>query len=487
MSAQEAGEQSSLPSRTAKRTWRETAREVPDKRPPDERRHDFSEIYETFTPEQIQAQAARCVQCGKPLCVSGCPLHNRIPEWISLAAEGRFLEAAELSRSTSNMPEICSRVCPQERLCEGACILNRDSDPVTIGVIEKFINEYAFWHGFPVEVVPENGLRVAVVGSGPAGLSCADQLRDAGCAVTVFEAFERAGGLLVHGIPAFKLDKRIVERRVQLMRAKGVRFSFNQRLGQNLTLEDLQGKFDAVFLGFGAQAPKSAGVAGADLPGVYDALPFLIEKSLGALPGLPAIEVADKRVVVLGGGDTAMDCLRSAVRAGAKEAVCVYRRDEANMPGSTKDYKNAIEEGATFVFLTNPVEIVAGADGAVSGVQCVRMRLGEPDAGGRRKPEKVPGSEHFRPADIVLVAYGFDPVQFPPASDLHRLQRNDWGGLILDENHMTSVPGIFAGGDAWRGPSLVSHAVRDGRIAAESILNYLGHRSNLRDGPASVH
>jgi len=454
-----------------KYAWSMIDRTAPPKRPASERVADFLEIYSNYDEATAQAQASRCISCPNPGCVQACPLHNRIPEWLGLTAQGRFLEAAELSRSTSNLPEICSRVCPQEKLCEGSCILNARTEPVSIGAIERFINEYAFAHHgvTPVQAFP-NGHKVAVIGSGPGGLACADQLIQLGYQVTVFESQLIPGGLLVNGIPAFKLEKSIVARRVDLLAKRGVEFRLGVRVGWDVSLDSLLRKYESVFLAVGAQQTKKLDVPGADLSGVVQALPFLIQENV--LPRLAPdepVEVAGKRVVVLGGGDTAMDCLRTAVRSGAQSAVCLYRRDLANMPGSRKEYANALEEGAQFQFLTNPVELIANAAGSVSAVRCVRMELGEPDASGRRKPRTIPGSECLVPADLVLVAYGFDPMPFPPESDFHRLATNEWGGIVIDANQMTSVPGVFAGGDSTRGPSLVVHAVRDARKAAAAI------------------
>lgn len=462
------------PPRT-KHAWHKVSRVDQPKRSAQERIADFEEIYSLYDEATVRAQASRCIQCPEPFCMTGCPLTNRIPEWLALAAEGKFLEAAEISQSTSNLPEICARVCPQERLCEGACILNARSDPVAIGAVEKFINEYAFAHeAVHAAPAPANGRRVAVIGSGPGGLSCADELAKRGYAVTVFEAQSIPGGLLVNGIPAFKLEKSIVARRIEILSRRGVVFQLNTKVGDDPSLQGLRNAFDAVFLGIGAQQPKALDVPGADLRGVYDALPFLIQKNVCAPCDLPPIDVKGKRVVVLGGGDSAMDCLRTAVRSGAREAVCLYRRDLANMPGSRKEYANALEEGARFGFLTNPTAIEGNAEGAVAQVRCVRMELGEPDASGRRKPRAVKGSEFVVPADIILAAYGFDPVPFPPESDFARIAVNDWGAVLVDENQMTSVPGVFAGGDLVRGPSLVSYAVRDGRKAALAMHRYLG-------------
>jgi glutamate synthase (NADPH/NADH) small chain len=372
------------------------------------------------------------------------------------------------------MPEICSRVCPQERLCEGACILNGRSEPICIGAIEKFINEYALARGaVKVSPAPPNGRRVAVVGSGPGGMACADELAKLGYAVTVFESQALPGGLLMNGIPAFKLEKSIVERRLNLLSQRGVTFRTGVTVGKDITLGELLAQHDSIFLGFGAQKPKPLDIPGSDLKGVFQGLPFLVQKNVPVALDMAEIDVEDKRVVVLGGGDSAMDCLRTALRCGATEATCAYRRDLANMPGSRKEYANALEEGAQFLFLTNPVALEKDSAGNVTAVSCVKMELGEPDASGRRKPKAIAGSEFAIPAEVVLVAYGFDPVPFPAHSDLARIKVNEWGGVVVDDHQMTSVPGVFAGGDASRGPSLVVHAVRDGRKAAQGIHTYL--------------
>lgn len=460
----------------ARYKWIEVDRAEQPKREAAERITDFHEVYSLFDEAVVREQASRCVQCESPACVTGCPLANRIPEWMALAAEGKFLEAAAISRSTSSMPEICPRVCPQERLCEAACVMS-PAESVCIGAIEKFINEYALAHGEgEVEIAPPNGLRVAVVGAGPGGLACADMLSQWGYSVTVFESQLLPGGLLMFGIPAFKLEKEVVERRVNILRKQGVEFRVGVAVGKDVTLDELRENFSAVYLGIGALKPKELDAPGADLKGVYQGLPFLAQKNAPISLGLPPVDVKDKRVAVLGGGDSAMDCLRTAVRCGATETVCIYRRDLANMPGSRKEYANALEEGARFMFLTNPVALEGDADGNVKTVRCVRMELGEPDASGRRKPRPVKGSEFEVAADVVLVAYGFDPVPFPPDSDLSKVETNDWGAIKVDAAQMTSVKGVFAGGDVVRGPSLVVHAVRDGRKAAEAIDTYLAEQ-----------
>jgi glutamate synthase (NADPH/NADH) small chain len=465
--------QDNVPTWKAKHAWREIERTAPSKRPVEERVRDFREIYDLYDEATVRQQASRCIQCPKPGCVAGCPLSNRIPEWLALAAEGDFLGAAEISRSTSNMPEICSRVCPQERLCEGSCILNGRSEPVCVGAIEKFINEYALAHG-AVEVSPAapNGFRAAVVGSGPGGMACADELAKAGFEVTVFESQGLPGGLLVNGIPAFKLDKSVVERRIKLLQQRGVSFRLDIHVGQDVALRRLMVDFDAIFLGIGAQKAKSLDIQASKAEGIFQSLPFLIQKNSPMPLEIPLIDVADKRVVVLGGGDTAMDCLRTAIRCGATDATCVYRRDLANMPGSRKEYSNALEEVARFEVLTNPVSLETNSERHVTGVRCVRMELGEPDASGRRKPRAVRGSEFLIAAEVILVAYGFDPVPFPAGSDFAAIAVNDWGGIVVDCNQMTTVEGVFAGGDDVRGPSLVVHAVRDARKAAKAMEVY---------------
>jgi glutamate synthase (NADPH/NADH) small chain len=469
------------PETRSKFAWFLLDRQDPPKRSATDRVADFLEITSGLDERTAREQASRCIQCPEPSCRRGCPLANRIPEWIALTAEGHFLEAAEISNLTSNMPEVCSRICPQERLCEGSCILNGKSEPVSIGALERFINEYAFAHGglHGVTVVP-NGFRVAVLGSGPGGLACADELAKLGYTVTVFEAQTLPGGLLVNGIPAFKLEKTVVGRRMDLLKERGVEFRLGVTIGRDIGLNALLVDFDAAFLGFGALRAKALDVSGAELNGVYQALPFLIQKNVPGALDIPEIPVHGRHVVVLGGGDTAMDCLRTALRCDAASATCLYRRDLANMPGSRKEYQSAIEEGAKFSFLTNPVRVLGDAKGNVVGVSAQQMELGAPDASGRRKPRPVPGSDFEQRADLVLVAYGFDPVPFPEGSDLAQIKCNEWGCVLVDEQQMTSVPGVFAGGDLVRGPSLVVHAVRDGRKAAKAIDTFLHSRRPKR-------
>jgi len=445
------------------------------KRPPQERIRDFGEVTLTYTPEQAVAEASRCVECTKPPCVKACPLRNPIKDWLVLTAQERFIEAAHLSRTTSAMPEICGRICPQDRLCEEACIVGVKHAPVAIGAIEKFINEYAIAReGLPLPAVAApSGHRVAVVGSGPAGLACAEELVKRGHHVTVYEASPRPGGLLRYGIPGFKLEKPVVERRTEYLARLGVEFVCGTRVGTDLTLEELRaGGFDAVYLATGATTPKRPALPGMELEGIVDALPFLIRNNVEE--GEPEDDLTGRRVVVLGGGDTAMDCLRTARRLGAASVTCVYRRDEANMPGSRREVLAAREEGVVFEWLKAPVRFLDDGAGGVRGIECIHMELGEPDEDGRRRPVPVPDSNFEIEADLVILAFGFDgsPV---PARDGPALTR--WGTYVVNEDGMTTVPGVFAGGDVVRGADLVTTALADGRTAADAIDRYLRNRA----------
>lgn len=463
-----------------KHAWQEVPRIQPIKRLAEERVTDYHEIYALYDEENVRAQASRCLQCPEPLCKAECPLSNRIPEWLALAAEGRFLEAAEISQSTSNMPEICSRVCPQERLCESGCFLNGRAEPVAIGAVEKFINEYAIERvGIETSVMAPNGFGVAVIGSGPGGLACADELAKLGYSVTIFESEPVAGGLLMNGIPSFKLDKSVVQRRIDALVKRGVVFRLGVKIGTDISLSELRTRYDAVFIGVGAQKPKPFRMPGVDLHGIYEALPFLAQKNLDHCGNNPAISVEGKRVAVLGGGDTAMDCLRTSIRAGATQAICLYRRDLANMPGNRREYVNAIEEGAEFRFLTNPVRLIGNTARQVTQVECVQMELGDPDASGRRKPRSIHGSEIHIDVDVVLVAYGFDPEPLSTKSGFKDICLNKWGTIQADVSQMTNLADVFAGGDIVRGPSLVVQAVRDGRTAAAGIHRSLSGSGRL--------
>ena len=456
-------------------------RSEPAKSPVEARVAHFREIYAPYPAEEAAQQAGRCLACGNPFCEWKCPVHNYIPNWLKLIEEGNLFEAAELSHKTNSLPEVCGRICPQDRLCEGACTLNDGLGAVTIGAIEKYITDEALRRGWRPDMshVRPTGKRVAVVGAGPAGLACADILVRSGVQPVVFDRHPRIGGLLTFGIPPFKLEKEVVETRRELMQGMGVEFRLGLEVGTDLGFERLLGEYDAVFLGMGAYGSVRGGFAGEELPGVHEALRFLIsninhELELpGAAQGL--ISMRGRRVVVLGGGDTAMDCNRTALRQGAASVTCTYRRDEHNMPGSRRDYRNSREEGVEFLFNRQPIEIV-GAE-RVEGVKLVETRLGAPDARGRRVPEALPGSEHVVPADAVIIAFGFVPS--PPAwLAEHQIRVHDNGRVRVSaaqtQAFQTTNPRVFAGGDMVRGSDLVVTAVFEGREAARGILNFLG-------------
>ncbi|MGC9239090.1 MAG: FAD-dependent oxidoreductase [Acidithiobacillus sp.] len=456
----------------------EDPRNDPAKLPVEERRELFREIYKSFDLAGAQLQADRCLHCGNPYCEWKCPVHNYIPNWLQLIVENRIEEAAELSHSTNTLPEICGRICPQDRLCEGACTLNEEYGAVTIGQLEKFITEEAIGRGWQPEKprVPANGKRVAVVGAGPAGLGCADILNRAGTEVVVYDRYPAVGGLLTFGIPPFKLEKEVVARRATMLADMGIRFELGVEVGRDISLERLLAEYDAVFLGMGTYRAKTGNFPGEDLPGVIKALDYLIG-NIGHLMALPDPihpyqNLVGKRVVVLGGGDTAMDCVRTAIRQGATAVTCAYRRDEANMPGSRREVANAREEGVRFLFNRQPVEILGDASGPTA-VRVVQTRLSEPDHRGRRHPEEVPGTDELLPADAVIVAFGFDPS--PPSwfTDFG-IALDAAGRVVTNERFQTSHPHIFAGGDMRRGSDLVVTAVDEGRRAAEGILDFLG-------------
>jgi glutamate synthase (NADPH) small chain len=457
--------------------WRSVDRADAPKRAVAERVADFLEVYSDLDEQTAREQAARCVQCPNPNCVTDCPMANRIPEWLALTAEGHFLEAAELLVVGSSMPEIFCRICTQERQCEANCILGGPSEPVPIGAIERFLQEYALKQGvLGVTPEPPNGYRVAVVGSGPGGLICAEDLIRLGYAVTVFEASSVPGGLLISGLPAFKLPKSVVERRIELLRKRGVDFRLGVRVCVDVSLADLRQEFDAVFLAIGARQARPLLIPGSALRGVHPAVPFIVQKSAASPGDAPRIDATGKRVVVLGGGDTAMDCLRTAIRCGALDALCLYRRDESSLPATRKHYQNAREEGARFEFQVQPVAVLGDANGHVTHLRCVRTEPGEPDADGRRPAVARAGSEFDIPADLVVVAFGFDRAPCPPGSDFAELTRGSNGELALDERQMTSHAGVFAGGDLVHGPGRLVDTVRDARKAAKAIHAYLsGH------------
>ncbi|MGC1523390.1 MAG: FAD-dependent oxidoreductase [Steroidobacteraceae bacterium] len=458
----------------------EIPRKDPDKLSVEVRTKQFGEIYSQYGSDAAADQAGRCIACGNPFCEWKCPVHNYIPNWLALVRDGKLFEAAELSHQTNSLPEMCGRICPQDRLCEGACTLNDGLGAVSIGAIEKYITDEAFKQGWKPDMshVVRTGKRVAVVGAGPAGLACADILARNGVAPVVFDRYSKIGGLLTFGIPPFKLEKDVVEKRREIMEYMGVEFRLEVEVGRDISFEEINREFDAVFLGMGTYNYVKGGFAGEDLPGVHEALPYLISninRELGIVDeALNFIDMRGKRVMVLGGGDTGMDCNRTAIRQGASSVTCTYRRDEANMPGSRRDYKNSKEEGVLFLFNKQPIEIV-GSD-RVQGVKLVETRLGPPGPRGRRIPEVVPGTEETVDADAVIIAFGFLPS--PP----------DWFAkqqIALHSNgrvrvagapslpFQTTNPKVFAGGDMVRGSDLVVTAVFEGREAAQGILRYL--------------
>ena len=465
----------------------DAAQAYPAKREADARAQDFREIADRYASASAEDQSARCSQCGVPYCAVYCPLHNHIPDWLRLTAEGRLREAYELSNATSTMPEICGRICPQDRLCEGNCVIEFSGHgAVTIGSVEKFITDTAWDNGWvePVVAGPARGQSVGVIGAGPAGLTTAELLRVRGYDVHIYDRHDRAGGLMTYGIPGFKLEKPVVMRRVDRLRDGGIVFHLNFEVGRDATLDQLRQRHDAIFIGTGVYKPRAIKAPGIGAPGVVDALDVLIasnRKGVGdAVPAFDdgSLDAGGKRVVVIGGGDTAMDCVRTAVRQGATSVQCLYRRDRANMPGSQREVANAEEEGVTFVWLSAP-EAFEGTDRVV-GIRATKMRLGRPDASGRRAPEADPGSEFRLDADLVIKALGFDAEDLPKMFGASDLGVTRWGTLRIDhKTMMTSLDGVFAGGDIVRGASLVVWAIRDGRDVAEHMHRYL--KAKARD------
>lgn len=458
----------------------DVGRQDPAKKAIDVRKAEFVEIYQPFNEEEVQDQSHRCLECGNPYCEWKCPVHNFIPNWLKLISEGNITEAAELSHQTNSLPEVCGRVCPQDRLCEGACTLNDGFGAVTIGNAEKYITDTAFAMGWRPDMskVVWTDKKVAVIGAGPAGLGCADVLVRNGVKPVVFDKYPEIGGLLTFGIPEFKLEKSVMTRRREIFQDMGVEFRLNTEVGTDITMEQLLEEYDAVFMGMGTYTYMKGGFPGEDLPGVHDALPFLVSnvnRNLGFEKD-PAdfISVKGQRVVVLGGGDTAMDCNRTSIRQGAASVTCAYRRDQENMPGSRREVQNAGEEGVEFLFNRQPVGIVG--DGKVEGVKVVTTQLGEPDERGRRRPEPIAGSEEVLPADVVLIAFGFRPSP-EPWFETNGVKLTDWQTVIAPEKQefkfQTTNPKVFAGGDMVRGSDLVVTAIWEGREAAEGILDYL--------------
>ena len=449
----------------------------PPKRDTDNRKEDFNEIYKEFIHGKAQEQSSRCSQCGVPFCQVHCPLSNNIPDWLKLTAEGRLEEAYNLAQSTNNMPEVCGRICPQDRLCEGNCVIEQSGHgTVTIGSVEKFITDNAWANGWvkPIKLEKELDQSIGIIGSGPAGLACAEQLRKKGYKITVYDRYDRAGGLLIYGIPNFKLEKDIVERRIKLLKDGGINFKLNFEVGKDATLDELKKEHDAILIATGVYKPREIDIKGSDLGNIFPAMEFLTTSNKKGLGDKVesfengTLNAKDKNVVVIGGGDTAMDCVRTAVRQKAKSVKCLYRRDKENMPGSAREVANAEEEGVEFVWLSGPKEFIG--KNKVEKVLVNKMKLGDPDDGGRRKPIIDQGSEYEIETDIVIKSLGFDPEDLPKLFDEKDLQVSKWGTIKIDFDTMeTNLKGVFAAGDIVRGASLVVWAIKDGRDVAESI------------------
>ena len=462
-----------------------TKGQTPEKTSASQRVKNFSEIYKDYILPKAEEQSSRCSQCGVPYCQIHCPLSNNIPDWLKLTAEGRLEEAYEISSATNNMPEVCGRICPQDRLCEGNCVIERAGHgTVTIGSIEKFITDTAFEKGWvkPIKIKKSLGQSVGIIGAGPAGLATAEQLRKIGYEITVYDKYDRAGGLLIYGIPNFKLEKELVQRRTKLLKDGGIKFELNFIVGKNATLSELRKKHDAILIATGVYKAREVEIPGSNFKNIYPAMEFLTasnKKGLGDKVKMfddGSLNTEGKDVVVIGGGDTAMDCVRTAIRQNAKSVKCLYRRDKRNMPGSAREVLNAEEEGVEFQWLTNPKEFI-GKNGDVKEVVLDKMRLGEADATGRQKPEIIQGSEVKIKADIVIKALGFDPEDIPNLFSEPKLEVSRWGTIKTDLKTMhTNLDGVFAAGDIVRGASLVVWAIKDGRDAAEAMDNYLRNK-----------
>ena len=455
--------------------------ETPEKRSIGKRTGDFNEIYNEFITDKAKDQSSRCSQCGVPFCQIHCPLSNNIPDWLKLTAEGRLKEAYELSQSTNNMPEVCGRICPQDRLCEGNCVIEQSGHgTVTIGSIEKYINDTAWDKGWvkPITVKNEQKQSVGIIGAGPAGMACAEELRKSGYQVTIYDRYDRPGGLLIYGIPNFKLEKFVVERRTKLLKDSGIKFVQNFEVGKDKSLYELKEKHEAILIATGVYKAREIDVPGHNLKNIFPAMDFLTasnRKGLGDKVELfdnGTLNAEGKEVVVIGGGDTAMDCVRTSIRQKAKSVKCLYRRDRENMPGSAREVGNAIEEGVEFIWLTSPKRFIG--EEKVSAVEVNKMKLGDPDSSGRRSPEIEKGSEYKISADLVIKSLGFDPENLPKLFNADELAISKWGTLKIDLKTMqTNLDGVFAAGDIVRGASLVVWAIRDGRDAASQIEKYL--------------
>ncbi len=453
----------------------------PPKREILDRKDDFNEIYNDFIKEKAEEQSSRCSQCGVPFCQVHCPLSNNIPDWLKLTAEGRLKEAFELSQSTNNMPEVCGRICPQDRLCEGNCVIEQSGHgTVTIGSVEKYITDTAWKEGWvkPIKVKSEKSQSVGIIGAGPAGLAAAEELRKVGYQITVYDRYDRSGGLLIYGIPNFKLEKFVVERRTKLLEEGGIKFVQNFEVGKDASLDQLRERHDAILIATGVYKAREIDLPGKDLANIFPAMDFLTasnKKGLGDRVELfenGTLNAEGKNVVVIGGGDTAMDCVRTSIRQNAKSVKCLYRRDKENMPGSAREVANAEEEGVEFIWLSSPKEFIG--KNKVESLIADKIKLGDPDDSGRRKPEVQDNSEFNIKADIVIKALGFDPEDLPNLFNSKNLQVTKWGTLKVDFDTMESnIPGVFAAGDIVRGASLVVWAIRDGRDVADSIRKFL--------------
>tara|TARA_Y100000590_G_scaffold467289_1_gene645693 strand:+ start:678 stop:2117 length:1440 start_codon:yes stop_codon:yes gene_type:complete len=456
----------------------------PPKRDVSNRKSDFNEIYKDFIHEKASEQSSRCSQCGVPFCQVHCPLNNNIPDWLKLTAEGRLQEAYELAQSTNNMPEVCGRICPQDRLCEGNCVIEQSGHgTVTIGSVEKYITDNAWEKGWvnPIEIINEKNQSVGIIGAGPAGLAAAEQLRKSGYQITVYDRYDRPGGLLIYGIPNFKLEKFVVQRRTELLKKSGIKFIQNFEVGRDSTLNELREKHDAILIATGVYKAREIEINGNDLDNIFPAMEFLTasnRKGLGDKVDLfenGKLNADGKNIVVIGGGDTAMDCVRTAVRQNAKSVKCLYRRDKINMPGSAREVANAQEEGVEFIWLSSPNKFL-GKD-KVESIDIDKIKLGEPDDSGRRKPEILENSTFNLKADMVIKALGFDPENLPKLFNSEELQVTKWGTLKTDFDTMeTNLSGVFAAGDIIRGASLVVWAIRDGRDAADSVKKFLENK-----------
>ncbi|MEM7056457.1 MAG: NAD(P)-dependent oxidoreductase [Pseudomonadota bacterium] len=462
-------------------------RSMPDKRTATERSKDFAEIYRQYAAEKAAEQAARCSQCGVPFCQSHCPLHNNIPDWLKLTAEGRLKEAWEISQATNTFPEICGRICPQDRLCEGSCVIEQSGHgTVTIGAVEKYITDTAWEEGWVEPIIPisERPESVAIIGAGPGGLAAADRLRRAGVQVTIYDRYDRSGGLLVYGIPGFKLEKEVVVQRNAQLEASGVKFVLNTDIGTDISFDAIRDQHQAVIIATGVYKPRDIGGPGSGTKGIVQAIDYLTASNRkGFGDDVPQFDSGEmnaegKSVVVIGGGDTAMDCVRTAVRQGATSVKCLYRRDKANMPGSMREVKNAEEEGVIFEWLTAPKGFAG--DETVTGVKAIKMRLGPPDVTGRQAPEEIDGSGYTERCDLAIKALGFEPEDLPTLFDSPELPVTRWGTVKADfRTHETDMPGVYAIGDIARGASLVVWAIRDGREAADAIIERLNEGAKI--------